>query len=410
MKKDLKKLIVFTAGFPFGKSEPFLKTELKYLCQHFDQITLISVNPESKICDELPKKCALKILRHKETLIEKTYAILNIFNSIFWTELWVIKHTYQKKINLSIIATMLMGLYRANTIKKFVLKNFDFSNDPNTLLYSYWCDDSALGLALLQNKYQNIKTCSRIHGWDVYFEANPINYLSYRHFITQQLKAIFSISEQGKNYCENHWKINNCSKIKVSRLGVVSQNFLKLTEENIIVSCSNMIPLKRVELIINALSKLKHIPIKWVHFGEGPEFKRIEKLCNETLTSNITWELKGWVKNSDVLQWYESNKPSLFINVSSSEGIPVSIMEAISFGIPLIATDVGGTSEIVNNENGYLISKKTTIEEVKSLICDYLTLTDYEKILKKNAAYKTWKNSYNAEINYTEFCNLITKL
>ena len=116
------------------------------------------------------------------------------------------------------------------------------------------------------------------------------------------------------------------------------------------------------------------------------------------------------IYNSEIMKWYINEIPSLFINLSSSEGIPVSIMEAMSFGIPVIATDVGGTSEIVNNENGYLISENPSIEEVKSLICDYLTLTDYQKNLKKNAAYKTWENSYNAEINYTEFCNLITQL
>ena len=42
----------------------------------------------------------------------------------------------------------------------------------------------------------------------------------------------------------------------------------------------------------------------------------------------------------------------LFLTVSANEGIPVSIMEAQSFGIPVIATDVGGISEIVNNVNG----------------------------------------------------------
>lgn len=41
--------------------------------------------------------------------------------------------------------------------------------------------------------------------------------------------------------------------------------------------------------------------------------------------------------------------------MSDSEGIPVSIMEAMSFGIPVIARNVGGMSEIVNEENGLLL-------------------------------------------------------
>lgn len=49
----------------------------------------------------------------------------------------------------------------------------------------------------------------------------------------------------------------------------------------------------------------------------------------------------GYIANKDLLDWYKTNKPSIFINVSSSEGVPVSIMESMSCGIPTIATDVG---------------------------------------------------------------------
>jgi len=45
------------------------------------------------------------------------------------------------------------------------------------------------------------------------------------------------------------------------------------------------------------------------------------------------------------------------MNLSETEGIPVSIMEAQSAGVPILATNLGGTSEIVNNENGFLVEK-----------------------------------------------------
>ena len=48
-----------------------------------------------------------------------------------------------------------------------------------------------------------------------------------------------------------------------------------------------------------------------------------------------------------MLDYYKNNIIDIFINLSASEGIPVSIMDAISFGIPCIATNVGGTGEIV---------------------------------------------------------------
>lgn len=53
---------------------------------------------------------------------------------------------------------------------------------------------------------------------------------------------------------------------------------------------------------------------------------------------------------------YSEHPVDVFINLSTNEGVPVSIMEAISFDIPIVATDVGGTSEIVTDETGILVS------------------------------------------------------
>ena len=58
----------------------------------------------------------------------------------------------------------------------------------------------------------------------------------------------------------------------------------------------------------------------------------------------------------------------IFINVSSSEGLPVAIMEAISFDIPIIATNVGGTSEIVTPETGILIAPDSAPELIAARI------------------------------------------
>lgn len=58
--------------------------------------------------------------------------------------------------------------------------------------------------------------------------------------------------------------------------------------------------------------------------------------------------------------------------MSDSEGIPVSIMEAMSFGIPVIARNVGGMSEIVNEENGLLLENDDA-EDAASKISSLLT-------------------------------------
>ena len=404
------KLILLTSGFPYGASEPFLKSEVDYLSLVFDEISIIAVNPENDNSQFLGSKCSVKVLRHTETIMDKLKASFNIFSLMFLKELIIVNKVYKKQIRLNILATILMGLYRAKKIKKTIEKNYDLSNKEKIYLYSYWCDDSALGLAMIQNKYPSVKSFSRIHGWDVYFEVNDINYLAFRHYITDSLKTIFSISNKGKQYCNDVWKIKNTDKIIVSRLGVSVQTPLILSQELLLVSCSNLIPLKRVNLIIQALSNIIDLNIKWVHFGDGKERENLELLANTILNTNITWEFKGWMPNDEIMKWYKANSPSLFINVSSSEGIPVSIMEAISFGIPIIATNVGGTSEIVDNKNGYLLSSDPDVTEITSAIKDYNALNLEQKKIKQELVLNKWFQEFNAEKNYTEFNKMISEL
>jgi glycosyltransferase involved in cell wall biosynthesis len=85
-------------------------------------------------------------------------------------------------------------------------------------------------------------------------------------------------------------------------------------------------------------------------------------------------------------------------------------MEAQSAGIPVLATNVGGTSEIVNNENGFLVDKDFDMDKVVSIIQNYLTSSNDERQLKRYISHENWRQNYNAETNYKEFANLINNI
>ena len=94
------------------------------------------------------------------------------------------------------------------------------------------------------------------------------------------------------------------------------------------------------------------------------------------------------------------------MNVSISEGLPVSIMEAISLGIPVIATDVGGVKEIVNEVTGILI--KTDIKKAQlSNILDGINTT-YDLLPNDRKGIRNfWVENFNAKKNYYEFCKML---
>lgn len=166
-----------------------------------------------------------------------------------------------------------------------------------------------------------------------------------------------------------------------------------------------MVKLKRIELIIDSLSILPDVKFEWHHFGDGVERERIQKYAKKQLNSN-QYHFHGLIENELLMSWYVSNPVDLFLNVSETEGLPVSIMEAMSFGIPVIATNVGGTNEIVvDNYNGFLVDRDFEVTQLADLI-RYFTKIDSRAVLEiREKARRTWEHNFNSDVNFAVFYN-----
>jgi len=182
-------------------------------------------------------------------------------------------------------------------------------------------------------------------------------------------------------------------------------------DEFVIVSCAIVSPIKRIDLIAKALLQIEGRRIRWVHFGGGDdEFIKVKEIANYFLP-NISAEFPGTVNHDTIINFYAENDVHLFINSSSTEGIPVSVMEAMSFGIPAVATDVGGTSELVDNGlNGILLDADITCDEIATAI-KQIQSTDNEKYYAmRAAARKKWDEHFNGKRNFEKLFDTIVAL
>jgi glycosyltransferase involved in cell wall biosynthesis len=399
------KLILLTAGFPFGGHETFLETEIKYLCEGFEQVQILAVDPESESMRSVPENCSVTALHTRKGVQQKLKALAGIYDPRVGQELKIIRSVYGLKLNKGILSTLLVSLQRAKDLEQQIIPFIE--KESETVLYSYWCDDSALALSLLSEKRKDLKTVCRIHRWDVYFDQSAVGYLPFRHYITTHLNTIFSISQDGIDHAKRVWKTGKDEKFQLSRLGINNEFPLRQVERDylLLVSCSNLIPVKRVHLLAEALQHMTSEKIHWVHIGDGPERERIEDLIKH-FPSNVSAELKGRIPNSAIYTYYDETRPDLFVNVSASEGVPVSIMEAMSFGIPVLATDVGGNGEIVNEGNGLLIPSNSDSKNIKNILTTFLALNQNAV---KIDAYKTWEQKYQASLNYQLFVDQIVR-
>ena len=172
------------------------------------------------------------------------------------------------------------------------------------------------------------------------------------------------------------------------------------------VSCSYVVEVKRLHLIAEALQKAD-FPVRWTHIGTGPLSKELIRRAS-SLPPNVTAEFPGWMDNASVMEYYSSQKVSAFVNVSASEGIAVSIMEACSFGFPVIATDVGGTGEIVSDRvNGFLLPADFTPEQFLEKLRALRSMNEREYTRLCSASRKIWEEKFDAARNYREFYDRI---
>jgi colanic acid/amylovoran biosynthesis glycosyltransferase len=404
-----KILVLFTAGFPFGSGETFLETEIAYLSKGFDTIHIISSNTQNMQTRIIPENCFVDRIDLSLTTLQKIQSLLGVFTAMYRSEKGLLNQKYGLKINTGIRKTMLISLFRAKLVaeKAEFIQQFQ-AKDNQLFFYSYWCDDAAIGLAMFRKKNQEYKCYSRAHGWDIYFEVSSINYLPYRHFIAQNLTKLFPISEKGKSYINDTWKFKERNNIELSRLGVKKYDYVvKKFPIFTIVSCSNLIPLKRVNLLIEGLASIQDLPIQWFHFGDGFLLDELKEKAFTTLPTNVNYSFMGRIQNEDLMTWYADHQPDVFVNLSTSEGIPVSIMEAMSFGIPAIATNVGGTSELVNEVNGILLKPNPSILEVTNAIRFIFNLSTENINFFSQAAKSKWENDFNSEKNYLNFIQKI---
>jgi len=408
-----KSIFIFSVNYPFSHGEHLLEKEINHLKKEFNEITIICSDLHSdqnyKVNDDI------KVFRYKPKITIKDLIFQsNLFlTSIFINELVIILRKYKISDTLNLLKRAYFALISAKKYEVFI-KNI-INDKKDVYLYSWWLTNATIAFSLLKKQFPKVKVCSRARAVDLYLYRHNPPYLPLRNFIFQSLDKIFTISGEGKNYILNEFKGNDKNKIQISPDGI--QNNFERRQYNYekpftIVSCSNLLELKRIDYLIDSIALIDKHEINWLHFGDGELKDKLINYAEDKLNTkrNISFEFLGHFRNNELMKYYSKIRIDLFINLSEYEGVPVSIMEAFSFGVPAIATDVGGVSEIVNKENGFLIPVERDPLLVKHIIEKYIELPLESKIKYRDAAYNTWKNKYNADVNFDKISKSIMEI
>jgi glycosyltransferase involved in cell wall biosynthesis len=416
----MKTLVLLTSKFPFGTGESFIGSEYPFLSQSFEKIIIISQNVTGERTGVTSDNTVIYRYNPSTSISGFLYLPILMFLN-FQSIVTLIKEEISfRTISGNRVTTRNFAILFKRIIKALELRNFirrtlsKESISESIVFYSYWLKAGANAIALLD--YSKSIKIARAHGSDIYEERTMTGYLPLLKFSGLNLDAIFFASNDGKEYFKQKTKLSN-PNLLVSYLGVTkpdlkiekAKNFNRYT----IVSCSNMIPLKRIDLIISALENVKSArEIEWIHFGDGLLRNELEETAFTKLGSvkGLTYRFMGYYPNEELIKFYFANRVDLFINTSSTEGLPVSIMEAQSFGIPVIATDVGGVSEVVPKGTGSLIPVNFLPGDLAQLIEQYLNLSEQQYDLIRENAIKNWESKFNAASNYRDFIQKVSTI
>uniref|UniRef100_UPI0040485838 glycosyltransferase n=1 Tax=Algoriphagus sp. TaxID=1872435 RepID=UPI0040485838 len=300
----------------------------------------------------------------------------------------------------AIVENKVDSIFYSSSINKFSLSYiyhlcFFIKNNNIDLII---CNSAYAGLyGRISAFILNIKSIYVSHGWSSIYNGGLYS------FILNKIEYILSLITTNIICISNNDFVIAINKIGISKnkLTIIPNSILPLeissekleVDKNvkILAVCRLKYP-KRVDLLIDVCSKRSDFHLTIV--GDGPDKEKLLKKIYDLKISNIL--MLGNVDGFDKFYNYD-----VFVLISESEGLPISALEAMSCGLGIVLSDVGGCSELICN-NGVLVNN--SIDEIENGISVCIEKIDF---FKKNSI-NFFNSNFNLEINkycYIDYYN-----
>ncbi|MBT2639683.1 glycosyltransferase family 4 protein [Bacillus sp. ISL-39] len=249
-----------------------------------------------------------------------------------------------------------------------------------------------------------IPTVFTAHGW-AFTEGVPRKrkniYVQVERIAGRLSSGIIAVSQYDYALALNN-KIITEEKLEVIQNGVPDRPDIELAKTEVhpprMVMVARFAEPKNHRVVINALNKLRNYEWEISFVGDGPLKDEIERYVGEL---GLAGKIKFLGSSSNVSSILASAQ--LFILATNWEGLPLSILEAMRAGLPIVASDVGGVKEAVDHtQTGFLV-KKGEVEELAGYIEKLIRSPELRfKMGTASRARYTEKFTFERMINETE--------
>lgn len=311
-------------------------------------------------------------------MVRKAILYVGNIESPFQRELYKFLKFYSKKYGLRLTNVKLKSgtrLYEKLAFYKTLLElSYTLNVKANVVFVEYLADNAFLTTMLNIRKIPIIIRCHRgelYEHWNrckerVLISADKASLIiCVSQAIRRRLIALIPWVKD-----KSIVVYNSVDPLKFKPLKTIRR---KHNENLIIGSLGYLIPRKGFIELINIIKDLiaKGYKIKLKIGGQGPLFYTLRHIVKKfSLERNVF--IEGYI--NDLVKWY--NTLDLFILNSKSEGMPTVVLEAMSIGLPVIATDSGGTIEAIEKNWTYRFGDW---ERLKDLILKIYSMTPEER-------------------------------
>lgn len=342
------KLAIISSSAPFGKGESFVINEANAIAAVGHEVLLIP----TQLRQGNPNRFEL---HDQVRLYAQASVSLRIISGFF---LFALK----SPLSLFSLIKMVSDKSLWNSLKNYLVLpkaiwlSGQIKKQHIEHIHAHWLTTSAT-LAMVTSHLTEIPWSCTAHRGDIVAD----NLLEKKC-----ASAVFIrfISDSGVKLAKDLAEIPE-DKIQVLHLGVGLPEFDKENERPekqdvdrpfTIVCPANLIPVKGHNCLIEAVAKMQFSKqVQLLLAGDGQLRERLEAKV-KTLGVQKHVHFKGHLPHSELLSWYRNRSvdlvvlPSLDLGNGLHEGIPVSLMEAMSFGIPVISTRTGGIPELLEDK------------------------------------------------------------
>tara|TARA_B110000027_G_scaffold120362_1_gene133744 strand:- start:403 stop:1641 length:1239 start_codon:yes stop_codon:yes gene_type:complete len=393
-------LIVICSDYPIAKENAessLLRFQLNSIKKSFEKIILLPTV-------SLKNKKILAGFEHEIIYNFRSFKIFTILNFIKNSKFLL--NDLQK---IKFDKTFLNSLSRSISVYFKSIFLFTFIEDyfknqenkiENTAIYSFWFNDSTLGALFFKTKYPKMKIFSGAHGHDLFAERHVGNRIPFREISINLIDNVLVCSSEGKQYLDkNYPRFKN--KFTHVNSGI-SRKAFKAKSSNDgkfrILTLSRTHPVKRISYLLNILKDLDSFAdfeIEYYHIGGGQELHNLKELSKNLKFKKIKIFFLGKIPDLDLEFFFKTSPIDVFLNVSSSEGTCLSLVEAMSYSAPVLVTEVGGNISI-----GNYCSTGLSLDFDSKELSNYFKKIYYNKEFReklKSNSFNYWEKNHSSE-------------